>query len=146
MSTVRRSPGLALRLAGVAAAVMLVGCHRSPGMATTSPLVGSATVTGTVLDRSTGAAVSGASITLVPDDTIAGTGSGLGSRTDAHGSFRIEPIVPGSYTLVVSARGYKTASETVHFAPSQLRNRQFQLVAITTCPTTIAGRKAPGCP
>ena len=148
MMSVGRSPGKFLRLAGVVALTVTVGCHLSPGSTTalSSPLPPSASVSGIVLDQSTRLAVSGASITLVPADTIAGTGSGLGSRTDARGSFRIEPIVPGSYTLLVSARGYKTAMETVHFAPSQSRIRRFQLVPLAACPTTVAGRKGPGCP
>ena len=148
MMTVTRASGMLLGLAGVVALAVTAGCHRAQVSTTahSSPLAPSAGVSGAVLDRSTGKAVNGATITLIPADPVADPGGNLSSRTGDDGSFRIEQVMPGSYTLLVSARGYKDATEKVHFAPRQSRSRQFQLTPLAACPTIIAGRKGPGCP
>ena len=62
---------------------------------------GSASVAGTVLDLS-GASVPGADVTLIPRD-------GTQSRTmvsEANGEFDFVKILPGSYLVMVSAKGF----------------------------------------
>jgi hypothetical protein len=70
-------------------------------LATTPATEGTGTVAGTVLDVS-GASVSGADVSLMPRD-------GTRSRTmvsGANGEFNFAEILPGSYLVIVNAKGF----------------------------------------
>lgn len=61
----------------------------------------SGSIQGTITDAS-GAALPGATVTI----TSAGTGQATSLKTDSAGIYRSGPLVPGSYTIVVSASGF----------------------------------------
>ena len=67
----------------------------------------SGTIFGSVLD-STGASISGASVTL----TEARTGATTNAVSDAKGNFTYAIVNPGDYTATVSVAGFKTVSQT----------------------------------
>ena len=56
-------------------------------------------LTGTVVDGTTGKAVSGATVQL--------QGQNQSATTDSDGSFKIDGVSTGSYTITVTADGYK---------------------------------------
>jgi len=64
-----------------------------------------------------GDSVSGATVTLTQDGTTAGTGS-----TDASGRMTISGLDSGTYTLKVSASGYKTHTETVSLSANTTKD------------------------
>jgi hypothetical protein len=70
-------------------------------LATAPATAASASVLGTVLDAS-GASVSGAEVTLLPRD---GTQSHL-MMSEANGEFDFTAILPGSYFVIVAAKGF----------------------------------------
>ncbi|NWF66426.1 MAG: carboxypeptidase-like regulatory domain-containing protein, partial [Campylobacterales bacterium] len=55
-------------------------------------------ITGTVIDKSTGEALIGANVIL--------QGTKQGASTDIEGKFRINSVEPGTYTLVISMISY----------------------------------------
>ena len=57
----------------------------------------------------TGLPISGATVTL----------GGLTTTTNGNGAFTFPTVVPGSYTLTVSATLYTTTTQTVGVAPGQ---------------------------
>ncbi len=61
---------------------------------------GTGSISGSVIDKNSQQALSGATISLSP--------GGQGTTTDSKGFFRISSITPGSYALTVSAVGYQT--------------------------------------
>jgi hypothetical protein len=63
------------------------------------------TITGTVADANTEAAIEGAEVTISETRTSA--------TTDASGTFSFAELEAGSYTLSVSADGYETAETRV---------------------------------
>jgi len=63
------------------------------------------TVAGTVSDVSTGGVLPGANVVL--------EGTDLGAAADESGSFVVENVPAGSYTVTASVMGYKSSSETV---------------------------------
>ena len=65
-------------------------------------------ITGTVTDANTGDAISDAEIVLGDTETKA--------TTDEYGSFTIEEVEPGAYTLTVSADGYENTETEVDVA------------------------------
>ncbi len=64
-----------------------------------------ATLSGTVTDASTGEAIQNATVTV--------SETGQTATTDENGSFNIENVEAGSYSISVKANGYQTAEETV---------------------------------
>jgi outer membrane receptor for ferrienterochelin and colicin len=60
---------------------------------------GTGSISGSVIDKNSQQALSGATISLSP--------GGQGTTTDSKGFFRISSITPGSYALTVSAVGYQ---------------------------------------
>ena len=88
-------------LLGVATLVLLLGA--------TSPLyaqVDTGTILGTVTDAS-GAAVSGASVTL----TNQGTNAALTTTTGSDGSYKFTPVRIGNYKVKVSFQGFQTVEK-----------------------------------
>jgi hypothetical protein len=69
----------------------------------TVPAPGRGSVVGTVVDATTGAPISGA--------TVAGAGRSV--TTDSTGGFALTDLAPGTLTLTVSATGYSTRQQTV---------------------------------
>ena len=63
------------------------------------------TVAGTVSDVSTG--------DVLPFANVSIEGTDLGAAADGSGSFVIENVPAGSYTVTASVMGYKASSETV---------------------------------
>ena len=66
-------------------------------------------VTGTVVANLTGLAISGATVSL----------GSLKTTTNGNGAFTFPTVVPGTYTLTVSATLYTTTTQTVGVAPGQ---------------------------
>jgi len=62
-------------------------------------------IVGTVLDAASGRMLDGASVMIEE--------SGLGVVTDVRGAFRLAPVPPGEYTLIISFVGYRTRFERV---------------------------------
>lgn len=83
------------------------------------------TVSGTVLDAVTGAALPGASIALQPT----GSGKTRTAMTDAMGKFAIYVINPGNYNLSAAAGGFITVSESSTIAGGQSKIANFALTA-----------------
>jgi len=67
-------------------------------------------VSGTVVANLTGLPISGATVSL----------GGLTTTTNGNGAFTFPSVVPGTYTLTVSATLYTTSSQTVAVAPGQI--------------------------
>ena len=68
------------------------------------------TLAGMVTDVSSGAALPGANVVV--------EGTDLGAAADASGSYLIENVPAGSYTVTASVIGYKSSSETVSVSTS----------------------------
>lgn len=129
--------------------VSLGGCRTVPSAGTTSPsgLEAEAAFAGTVADRSTGKGVEGATIALKPNDPARTGLTSVAVRTRGDGAFVIEHIVPGRYTLDVTARGYGATQASVYFSPAQSRKGyRYQVTPVRACPPPVAGKKSPGCP
>jgi Carboxypeptidase regulatory-like domain/CARDB len=74
---------------------------------------GTDTIAGTITDTSTGNPIAGANVEIDRADpgveeTFVGT-----VTTASNGSFQFPGLVPGAYTVVISATGYATASQNV---------------------------------
>ena len=86
---------IAVGVGAVALAVVAVLVMSKKGSATTS-----GQLMGSVIDAYTGDPISGVSISL----------DGKGTTTVNDGSFTIDDIVPGDYTLIFSKSGYETVT------------------------------------
>jgi hypothetical protein len=78
-------------------------------------------IQGRVLDRETSAPVAGASVTTSP-----ATGAFL---TDDDGTFRVDDVLTGSYTIAASRRGYDPNTVTVAVRDGQTTTAEFFLEA-----------------
>ncbi len=67
---------------------------------------GQGSVTGTVLDNDSGEGLIGATVLL--------KGTTMGTTTDYDGSFTIEGVADGTYTVVVSFTGYETSESEIN--------------------------------
>ncbi len=79
-------------------ALVLCGLGAVPGFAQTS----NGTIAGSVVDK-TGAGVPDATIEAISDDR---GGDPRIVQTDSSGSYRVEPLLPGKYTLVIKKAGF----------------------------------------
>ncbi|MGE0884966.1 MAG: carboxypeptidase regulatory-like domain-containing protein [Blastocatellales bacterium] len=86
------------------------------------------TVSGTVLDAVTGAALPGASITLQPT----AAGNTRTAMTDTLGKFAIYVINPGNYNLSAAAGGFITVTESSTITGGQSKIANFALTAPLT--------------
>ena len=68
-------------------------------------------ITGTVVANLTGAAISGATVSLSP--------GGLRTTTNANGGFTFTNVTPGTYTLTVSSGLYQTSTQSVTVVAGQ---------------------------
>jgi len=76
-------------------------------------------ITGRVTVASTGEPIVGANVLIL--------GTMLGAATDAEGEFIIPHITPNTYTVMVSAIGYKKEEKTVRVIPGEEINLRFSL-------------------
>lgn len=81
------------------------------------------TISGTVLNAATGAALANSSVTLQPT----GSGQTRTTTTDAAGKFGIYIINPGSYNLSVAANGFITVTQSSTVAGGQSQTANFAL-------------------
>ena len=128
--------------------LLLAACHPSPsaGALSGSGISTPGAMQGTVVDASTGSGVSGATVALIPGDTVTGAGSALSTRT-VGGDFRFAAIIPGRYMVEVTARGYRPTSTALHSSPGQARSGyRFALVPVAVCPKPVVGQRNPTCP
>ncbi len=79
-----------------------------------------AMVTGTVLDANTGEVIPNATVTLTEAEASA--------TTDENGTFTLEGVEAGSYTLTVEAEGYEPAEQTLD-VPEEGANVEITLQA-----------------
>ena len=115
----------------------------------TSPVITTypATMRGLVLDGATGQPLEGASVGLMPADTVTSAGQGFQLRTSRDGAFELRNIAPGRYALDVSARGFNAKRAAIYFAPSQVRTGyRYTLTPAATCSKLAGGKKNPACP
>ncbi len=106
-----------------------------------------AAMAGTVLDRTNGRGLMGATVHLLPDDSSPNPGSAESAMTLDDGSFVFARVMPGRYYIEVNARGFKPHRSSTRFSAGQLkRNHTVRLTPVAVCPSVIAGRKNPACP
>lgn len=104
-------------------------------------LAGTGAISGTVQDA-TGAVVAGAKVTATDTDTNVGTER----TTTKAGDFNITPLIPGNYTLTVSAPGFEgykqenitvNALETVGLNISLTIGQTSETVTVTSAPPLL---------
>lgn len=101
------------------------------------------TVTGRILETSAGLAVEGATVQLRRGDTVVAA-----TTTSADGSFTFKNVIPGDFTVLVSANRYRTTLVPLHVAPGQAEvSVQTALTPATTglkqiASVTVAGNSA----
>jgi hypothetical protein len=93
----------AIGLAAVCLSVFLTSCGNSTGAGSTTPTPTIVTLSGTVTDAASGAAVSGAAVAI----------SGKSATTGADGKYSIAGLSPGSATLTVQHQGHDNFSQSV---------------------------------
>jgi hypothetical protein len=94
----RGSPASLITALAVLIALMLFGLGARPGFAQTS----NGTIAGAIVDK-TGAAIPDARVEAISEDR---GGEPRVAETDSSGSYRIEPLLPGKYTLVIKKQGF----------------------------------------
>jgi hypothetical protein len=124
-----------LRLVVAAMLVALVTITL-PHLSAQSMLTGD--VVGTVTDPS-GAVVSNATATLSSADT----GITLTATTSSTGSFRFPLVKPGQYKLTVTAKGFRTTTETVTSAVSAVTTANVQMLLGQSTETVEVSGAAP---
>ena len=72
-------------------------------------------ITGRVTDAETGAPIAGATVTAVDSD-----GGETTTTTDDDGTFTLQGLTPGEFTLIADADGYEPASTTVTVEDAQV--------------------------
>jgi TonB-dependent receptor len=97
------------------------------GFGRTAAAYGQGTLKGTVTDSLTGKALVGANVYLA--------GTSLGDATDLEGTYRIERIPAGTYTLKVSYLGYRTTG-----APVTVESGATATVSAALSPDAIKGK------
>ncbi len=94
-----------------------------------------ASLRGVVQDQS-GARVAGAQVVV----QLAGSSITRDTTADAHGEFRMDSLLPGSYRLTVTAKGFEEAASDVSAAVSEARDVTITLkVAGTTQTVNVEG-------
>lgn len=91
------------RIGTVAIVLMILIALGLPSLVGAQPTQSNVVLSGTVVDRDGGVAISGATLQLQAYGKTVGT-----TRTDAYGVFRFDPIPSGTYIVVVMAAGYGT--------------------------------------
>ncbi len=97
-------------------------------------------ITGTVTDPS-GAVLPAATVIL----HNVGTGAAQNGQSNADGVYRFALIPPGTYTITVSATGFRTARQTkLTVAAGQSTTANFQLTLATSSQTVVVTEHAAG--
>lgn len=91
----------------------------TPVMAAANPPLVQGTVQGTVVDATTGAPLSGASVSV--------TGTSLGSLSGADGRYTITGVPDGPVTLRAAMIGYASVDQTTTVVPNQSATVDFRL-------------------
>jgi hypothetical protein len=105
-----------------------------------APNLGNATIAGVVMDP-TGAVIPGAAVTA----TNTATGSQRATITNGMGQYGILQLVPGEYTLHVSARGFaawQKSGITVSVSEPTLENIALHIGGDTAAVTVVSGADA----
>jgi hypothetical protein len=128
------------------AAALLASCHRGvPVNEGTDPnhALGPATLTGRILDRSTGKALERASITLRPRESDS---EAYSATSGPSGEFQFMRIAPGNYEISLAARGFQPQASTLRLQPRQNRKIEVSLSPVAIpCPRVRTGQPLPGC-
>ena len=91
------------------------------------------TMTGTVTDGQTGAAIANANIYIVSNQGFTATGT-----SDANGNYTIDNIVAGYYTITVNANGYEELSTGYALGEgSNTVNLELTIQECTVIPTSV---------
>lgn len=99
---------------------------------------GNAAISGTVTDPSA-AIIAGARVTV----TQTSTGARRTTQTNSSGLFSVSPLLPGSYSVAVSFKGFKTYVENLNLLADQSRSLSVQLqVGETTQSVTVESSAA----
>lgn len=98
---------------------------------TTGVYDGNGTLTGIVTDKTTGATIPGATVSI-PDLRT-------GSVTDANGKYTITQLPKGIYLVQVSYIGYGTFNQRVDLSKTSVLNVQLQTSSIETAEVVITG-------
>ncbi|WP_035567834.1 TonB-dependent receptor [Hymenobacter sp. IS2118] len=98
---------------------------------------GTATLRGSVADSLSGQPLVGVSVGL--------QGQPGGTATDALGNFRLAGVAPGTYTLLVSALGYRSATQAVTLAAGETRAVPFTIAgaALNLAEVTVSQPRDP---
>ncbi|HEY6308038.1 MAG TPA: carboxypeptidase regulatory-like domain-containing protein [Candidatus Angelobacter sp.] len=105
------SEGLGLGFPG--ASIYVISMAEFFGSRNTPP----GAITGQVTDSSTGAAITGATVSY----------SGGSTTTDSSGNYTLSNVVPGTYTITASATGHASRSSTVSVTSGNTATLNFQL-------------------
>lgn len=93
-------------LIGRSAAVLLLGCFFGLAGPVQGQIGGSGSINGLVTDQ-TGAVVSGAVVTA----TNTATNVTATQNTPGSGTYVLSPLIPGDYTITITARGFKAFTQ-----------------------------------
>jgi hypothetical protein len=111
--------------AAVLALAVAVGAPSARGQTN----IQGATITGVVRDSS-GNRIAGVQVVIA--------GSGLGSRTDDTGAYRIAGLMPGAATVIARRIGFETVSRDVGLVGGQVRFMNLTMTAVASVLDTVA--------
>jgi len=103
------------------AGALLAGCG-----AGLPPAGNYATVSGTVVDATTGKGIPGASVSI--------NGGVLVAQTDGSGSFRVSPVPTGDWDYTVSAVGYVSTGLVTSVPPLSPGEQRIVTIQLTKSP------------
>ena len=133
--------GSGSQLSALIAMLAMVFCLVGPAMPAAAQTAGEGSIEGTVMDAS-GAVVPHATITL----TNVSTGVKTVRDSSSAGFFSIAPVLPGTYTVQVAAKGFKTlvqdnvvvdALQTRTISPVLAVGTETQTVTVTGAPPVL---------
>jgi len=84
---------------------------------TLKPVPTTGTITGTVMDSSSGEVIANATVTV----------NGMSATSNSSGAYVISVVPPGNYTVTVSADGYEDSSETITVTAGETKTLDFTL-------------------
>lgn len=103
------------------AGALLAGC--GSGL---PPAGNYATVSGTVVDASTGKGIAGASVSV--------NGGVLIAQTDGSGSFRVSPVPTGDWDYTVTANGYNSSGLVTSVPPLAPGEQRIVTISLAKAP------------
>jgi hypothetical protein len=114
-----------VRIAKLAFAAVL-GCLIASCGQGIPPAGNYATVSGTVVNASTGAGIAGANVSI--------NGGVLVAQTDAGGNFHLTPVPTGDWDYTVSATGYASTGLVTNLAPLAPGEQRVVTIQLTATP------------